>query len=161
MTVKPLRPPIFWHRQHPDSNDDRISMRRTLLLISHPSCRRRLHSNSSDAYNAFLSHSSQVAIPISELEKGDVFNKTIALKDNICTNDDLPTSCASRMLEGIYQTFRLEFAYDRLLLTFRCHNRFSPERRGCCYYRQDEYGRVRHGQHKYQQPYQRDKSSPR
>ena len=62
---------------------------------------RSLHTASTDPYNAFLS---QYPIPLSPSSdsKPDspIYGKSIALKDNICTNDALPTTCASRTLES-------------------------------------------------------------
>jgi hypothetical protein len=62
---------------------------------------RSLHTASTDPYNAFLS---QYPIPLSPSSdsKPDspIHGKSIALKDNICTNDALPTTCASRTLES-------------------------------------------------------------
>lgn len=62
---------------------------------------RSLHTASTDPYNAFLSQYPVPRSPSSDSKPDSpIYGKSIALKDNICTNDALPTTCASRTLES-------------------------------------------------------------
>ena len=62
---------------------------------------RSLHTASTDPYNAFLSQYPIPRSPLSDSKPDSpLYGKSIALKDNICTNDALPTTCASRTLES-------------------------------------------------------------
>jgi Asp-tRNA(Asn)/Glu-tRNA(Gln) amidotransferase A subunit family amidase len=66
-------------------------------------CSRKVHSTSTDPFNAFLSHSRPPPSPSDAIDDS-LHGRSIALKDNICTNDGLPTACASQMLEGASPT---------------------------------------------------------
>jgi hypothetical protein len=87
---------------HPEASLIRhyVSMRTSLPFLKCLPRRRRLHSLSVDPLNAFISRSQLPTTPPEVLPSTPLAGQTIALKDNICTNDELPTSCASRMLQG-------------------------------------------------------------
>ena len=63
-------------------------------------CNRKIHSAASDPYNAFLFQSSAAG--------GE---KTIAVKDNICSNHGVPTTCASDMLRSLTLKYHAELDY--------------------------------------------------
>ena len=81
---------------------DHVSMRTSLPFLKRLPCSRSLHSLSVDPLNAFISYSQLPTTPPEVVPSSPLAGQTIALKDNICTNDDLPTSCASRMLQGTF-----------------------------------------------------------
>ena len=99
-------PPILQHqRQHQQIlNNNAPSMTRGPSLLKRLRCTRCLHTVSKDPYNAFVSQHPLPPFPSSsesQTSPSPIHGKSIALKDNICTNDSLPTTCASRMLESI------------------------------------------------------------
>jgi len=82
--------------------NNNVSMKLPPLPLRRLPRRLRTYSTSSpDPYNAFLSRSPVLPPPSIAESTSPLLGTSIALKDNICTNDDLPTSCASSMLGGM------------------------------------------------------------
>jgi hypothetical protein len=113
------------------------SMRRSFPLVRLWRCSRNLSTLSADQFSAYISRTVPPPSPINSVTSQSLRGRTIALKDNICTNDDLPTSCASTMLNGNPSN---TLSNRRILFSLRCDCRVSAERRRGRDHGQNKYG---------------------